>query len=295
MDPSGRVMTHNDPSPEMRPAAGHASTPIDVVGASALAGGFVALVLAVVPAPWFVCIAAAGVALVVSMAALSRSATRGGAVGACGLVGTGTSIVAVLITIAMVKFFPDPVTPPVYAQPHDNGYVYENEDYVEQPAVTSPPASPVQLRAWTVTATSSAPDGVDDDDNVVSFAAENVIDGDTATAWRTPGSGIGETLTFTFDSPVHLTSVGVVAGYNKVDQASNVDRFLQNRRLREARFAFADVATVDWSYADDREMQRNPVDVEVTTVTMTVLASTEKAERDFTAVSEVEFYGWVVQ
>ncbi len=293
-------MTLNDPSSETRPVPENPSASIDALAASALGGGFLALVLAVVPAPWFVCIAAAGVVFVVSMASLSRSTTQGGTAGACGLVGVGTSAVAVLITLAMVKFFPEPAVPPSYAQPPDDGYVAPDDGYFEEPVPEQEPEptstpSTVQLRAWSVSASSSAPNGKDDDDNVVTFAAENVIDGDLTTAWRTPGSGVGETLTFTFDQPVHLTSVGLVPGYNKIDQSSDTDRFLQNRRLREARFAFGDVATVDWSYADSREKQSNAVDVETSTVTMTVLASTEEAERDFTAVSEVEFYGWVVQ
>jgi hypothetical protein len=259
-----------------------------VLGGVAVSGGLIVLILAVLPLPLpLVTVAVAALVCLTSINALSRGATYGGATAAAGLIGTTLSIVSLVIAGTFALNAPDkvdetPVTPPV-----DTSIGEETGETPVDPEV-------VRLQPDSVTATSSADSSEDANGKVVTFVADNVVDQDLATAWRTPGTGAGASLTFTFTQPVHLKSVGMVPGYAKVDAASGVDRFTENRRVEQARFDFGNGIVNEWAFLDSRDVQSNAVDVEVSSVTITVLASTKKADRDFTAISEVEFYGWVV-
>nr|WP_296072537.1 hypothetical protein [uncultured Actinoplanes sp.] len=161
------------------------------------------------------------------------------------------------------------------------------------PPAERPAKSPVPLQPATVDASSSADSSRDDAGNVVTFVPQNVVDGDISTAWRVPGRGVGESLTFTFPRPVHLTAVGVVPGYAKIDANSGVNRFLQNRRVLQARLSFDDEA-VDVRFADEPTVQQADVDVDTTVVEVTILASSPQTSRNFAAISEVTFDGWVI-
>ena len=113
------------------------------------------------------------------------------------------------------------------------------------------------------------------DGTPISFSPQNVLDHNPATAWRCE-TGSAQTLTFTFPSPVHLTSVGLIGGYVKVDSLTGVDRFEQNARVRQVQWGFSDgtnSSTVTQNLADARSMQTTAVDVVATTVTMTVTAT----------------------
>ena len=85
--------------------------------------------------------------------------------------------------------------------------------------------------------------------------------------------GNRQTLTFTFDGPTHLTSVGLIGGYVKVDPLTGVDRFPQNRRVKQVRWTFSDGSTVVQDLADSRSMQTINVDVTTTSATMEILAT----------------------
>jgi hypothetical protein len=89
----------------------------------------------------------------------------------------------------------------------------------------------------TATASATTPDSVDAAGSPISYSAGNITDGDAQTAWRAEGDGRGVTLTLTLPSPVHLTRVGLIPGYAKVDPSNGVDRFPENRRVREGPLA----------------------------------------------------------
>jgi hypothetical protein len=161
------------------------------------------------------------------------------------------------------------------------------------PPAQRPAKTPQPLHVATVDASSSADPSRDDSGNVVTFVPQNVVDGDVSTAWRVPGGGVGESLTFTFPGPVHLTAVGLVPGYAKIDGSSGVDRFVQNRRVVQARFSF-DGEAVAIRYADQPTLQAAKVDVDATGVEVTILESSAPTSRDFTAISEVTFEGWAI-
>ncbi len=126
------------------------------------------------------------------------------------------------------------------------------------------------------------------------FAPGNVLDHNPATAWRCEAPATGQRLTFTFDAPTHLTSVGLIGGYVKVDPLTGVDRFVQNHRVRQVRWTFSDGSTVTQDLADSRNMQTIPVDVTTTTATLEILATYPpggEAPRDMVPIAEVQFIG----
>jgi hypothetical protein len=145
-----------------------------------------------------------------------------------------------------------------------------------------------------VRASSWANPSQDNSGDVVTFVPQNVVDGDASTAWRVPGQGVGETLTFTFARPVHLTRIGLIPGYAKVDASTGVNRFLQNRRVVQARFSF-DSEAVDIRYDDEPTLQWAKVDADTAVVEVTIQSATPRTSRNFTAVSEVAFEGWAIE
>jgi hypothetical protein len=143
-------------------------------------------------------------------------------------------------------------------------------------------------------ASSTADPGVDAAGSQVSYEITNIADGDNETAWRTPGDGIGETVTLEWDREVHLTGISMVPGYDKVDPGDGADRFLQNRRVLAVEYRFSDGSTARQTFEDSRERQGIAVDVATTSVEVVILDTTDAPDRDFTAISEISFRGWEV-
>jgi hypothetical protein len=69
-----------------------------------------------------------------------------------------------------------------------------------------------------------------------------------ATAWRCPGSAVGQQLVYDFGRSVTLTAVGLVPGYAEVDPMDGTDRFAESRT----------VTAVKWRF-DDRRMHRQTI------------------------------------
>ena len=125
------------------------------------------------------------------------------------------------------------------------------------------------------------------------FAPGNVLDHNPATAWRCDVAA-AKSLTFTFDGPTHLTSVGLIGGYVKVDPLTGVDRFTQNHRVRQVRWTFDDGTAVTQDLADSRNMQSIDVDVTASSVTLKITATYPpggELPRDMVPVAEVQFVG----
>jgi hypothetical protein len=144
----------------------------------------------------------------------------------------------------------------------------------------------------TASASSTAPDNVDAAGNPVSYSAANMVDGDPQTAWRSPGDGRGETVTLSLPSAAHLTRVGLIPGYAKVDPSNGIDRFPENRRVREVRWRFDDGTTVEQRFSDSPSMQWTAVDATTSSVTIELLSSRPgDPEHDYLPISEVSIVG----
>lgn len=159
-----------------------------------------------------------------------------------------------------------------------------NDNGGEQPA-----SGPLQSNG--IAASSTAAQGVDAAGNPVSYDAQNAIDGDPTTTWRTDGDGTGESLTLTFDQPIHVTQVGLIPGYAKVDPTDNTDRFFENRRVLSVEYSFDD-GTATQSFEEAPELQSIDVDSVTQSITITITSTSEHGGRDFTPISEVEVQGF---
>ena len=83
------------------------------------------------------------------------------------------------------------------------GVVYLGSRDRRPAAQESPSGAPPQLirEGVQVIASDTAPSSTDAAGNVVTYVPANVIDGDVDTAWRTPGDGLGESVTLILTTP----------------------------------------------------------------------------------------------
>ena len=88
------------------------------------------------------------------------------------------------------------------------------------------------------------------------------------------------------------TAIGLLPGYAKVDPVSGTDRFPQNRRVTTATYHLDGSPPVAVRFTDAPDLQWIEVDTETTAVVVEITGTTDAAERDDTAVSEVQFTGW---
>jgi hypothetical protein len=155
-------------------------------------------------------------------------------------------------------------------------------------------AQPQPLTPVDVTASATAGPSRDDAGTPVTYEASHVTDGKAKTAWRVPGNGVGRTLTFRFRGKVHLSRIGLILGYAKLDPLTGVSRFWENRRVLSVTYALDGRAPVGVRFRDSAEMQWFGVNADATTVVIRLTSSTKKSKRDFTAISEVRFAGWPI-
>lgn len=155
----------------------------------------------------------------------------------------------------------------------------------------------VQELSASVSASSTATPGTESTEagrRQVVYDADNVLDGVLATAWRTPGDGRGEALTFVLDGERLVTRVGLVPGYAKDDPATKEDRFLQNRRITAVRWVFDGGASYEQVIEQPSRtmaVETLPEPVRTTAVRLEIAETTEAPARDNTAISEVLLEG----
>lgn len=254
-------------------------------------GGVFTLAVATTPFPYWPIVIIVGVAmLALGLYVLSRGMARGGRMAAHGVSGTVTSALGTALALFFFVTAPDTEPGPQAGLPAPV-YTDAGDGYTTL-ATEEPTPAPGPLAPERVSASSTAPDSTDAAGRTVTFAAAGLTDREWTTAWRTAGPAINETLTFGFARPVHLTSLGLVPGYAKSDPSSGVDRFRENRRVTGVVYTFSDGSTQSQDFRDEPSMQSITVQVETTSVTITITGSSDDFKRDFTAISEVEFTGW---
>lgn len=154
--------------------------------------------------------------------------------------------------------------------------------------------SPVELAGDAqASASATAPDNVDGAGNQTSYEVDNLLDDDPSTAWRVKGNGRGVTITLTLPGPAHVTEVGLIPGYAKIDPASGADRFTQERRISRVRWRFDDQTSVAQELVDAPELQRTTVDVDTTSVVLEIVRTGAPGDPDFdyTAISDISLTG----
>lgn len=150
-----------------------------------------------------------------------------------------------------------------------------------------------QILPVKVSASAHAPPGFDSQGNRTTFEPQNAVDSQDATAWRVPGSGIGDFILLEFAAPTLVSSIGLIPGYAKTDPYDGTDRFSQNRRVRQVVIEFSDGAIARATFDDKREMQYKTlsVPIETTFIRITIAETTDHGGRDFAAISEIVVIG----
>ncbi|HET6152375.1 MAG TPA: hypothetical protein VFE15_05420 [Marmoricola sp.] len=142
----------------------------------------------------------------------------------------------------------------------------------------------------TMTASCTAPPGVDSAGHPVDYEARNAVDGDSTTAWRCDGSGVGTTLTITLPSRTEVAEVGLIPGYAKTDPTSGDDRYAENNRITEVRWTLSDGVIVEQKLdgsPTDRDVQLLRVPATATSTISLQIVAVRHGSRDTTAISEV--------
>jgi hypothetical protein len=159
------------------------------------------------------------------------------------------------------------------------------------PGATTTPPAPALLKA-TVAASAQTGPAQNGCGQTTNYDPANVQDAQPSTAWRTLGDGTGQTLQLTLAAPTHLTQVGLIPGYDKIDDCTSADRFAQMRKVTSVRWTFSDGSKVDQPFTADRTMQSLPVDVVTNAVTVEILGTTPPGDLDYTPISEIALVGY---
>ncbi len=154
----------------------------------------------------------------------------------------------------------------------------------------------VALSATTVRASCVAPSIRDGQGGVISYEADHVLDPSVDTAWRCNGSGVGQSLTFSFAAGVELAGVGIVNG--NLGQVKGQSQYMSTRRI----------TAVTWTLPTGEHFTQNlsensPVSQQVLIpptrvngpLTLTITASTAEPKSqpgatDAVMISQVTFY-----
>jgi Protein kinase domain len=160
-------------------------------------------------------------------------------------------------------------------------------------AQESPSGAPPQLMrvGVQVTATDTAPSSTDAAGNVVTYVPANVIDGDVETAWRTPGDGLGQSVTLIFDNPINIVRIGLIPGYAKTDPQTGVDRFRQNRIIESVAYQVPGLPSTTKAFRPLPVPQFTQLRVTTSRITVEILGTSAPGGLDYTAISEIYVYG----
>lgn len=132
----------------------------------------------------------------------------------------------------------------------------------------------------------------------ITYVAQNMLDGDPATCWRTPGDAGGREIVLRLPSATTLVEVGLINGYAKTSKADGrtYDWYHGNRRVLSVEWIFDDGTRLTQDLRDTRSLQRLDVEgVKTTTVRLRLLSvsppGTGPAGKDNTAISEISLLG----
>lgn len=159
-------------------------------------------------------------------------------------------------------------------------------------STTTPvPQAPQPLVPISAEATSVAEPAQNGCGQSTSYDAAQLLDGDPSTAWRAVGSGKGIKITLTLKAAKRITEVGLIPGYDKTDQCTGIDRFVQMRRIKKVRWSFDDNTSIEQTFTDERSSQAIAVTAVSTHIFLEILETSAQRELDYTAISDVRVAG----
>ncbi len=149
--------------------------------------------------------------------------------------------------------------------------------------VTTAEAAPIEVA--TVSATSTYPEEAG-----VSYNPQNAIDGKQSTVWvegDTNGSGLGESVQFTFESSTKVQSFRIWSG-----NYYSYDFWQRHNRIKEIEVEFSDGSTQKYTLKDEMvpQMVQLETPVETSTVRIEVKSVYRGSTFTDTVISEVIFY-----
>lgn len=159
------------------------------------------------------------------------------------------------------------------------------------PTTTLVPQPPKPLVPISASATSFADAAQNGCGESTSYEPSQLLDNDPSTAWRTVGDGRNVKITLSFAEAHRFTEVGLIPGYDKTDQCTGIDRFVQMRRIKKVRWTFDDGTTVEQLFTDERSSQAIAVQAVSTRVVVEILQTTTQRELDYTAISDIQLVG----
>jgi len=157
--------------------------------------------------------------------------------------------------------------------------------------VTKPPAPVPAVKAVQILAGRPTPPAQNACKQVDRFDATNLQDGDFSTAWRVKGAAVGQQVRLRLSGPTHVTQVGLVPGWAKVDGCDGADLFRQLRTVARVRWVFDGGKSIEQALTAAPDLQLQAVDVVTRNVTMQILATNQPNGTNMTAISEIELGG----
>jgi hypothetical protein len=122
----------------------------------------------------------------------------------------------------------------------------------------------------------------------ITYVAANTLDGKPETAWNSDGDGTGATLTYTFAGQVHLRTITMLDGYQKISKSAG-DLWSANARVKQVSVT-SDAGNWTWDLNDTKAAQTFTQDLGTTSsVKLKIVSLYPGAKYRDTAISEVSF------
>lgn len=120
------------------------------------------------------------------------------------------------------------------------------------------------------------------------YKAENLVDGNTTTAWveGADGAGIGEWVKFGFDTPKNIKAIKILAGYAKTEKV-----YMTNNRVKKLKIIFSDERYQIADLKDVNNFQRILIDRDSPTkfIKLEILEVYKGSKFNDTCISEIDF------
>ncbi|MFQ5854735.1 MAG: discoidin domain-containing protein [Anaerolineae bacterium] len=158
----------------------------------------------------------------------------------------------------------------------------------------APTPAVVTMVPASATASSEPACSQDSQGNPVCYPASNVIDGETATAWR-ESLLKNPWIEVELDQAMLVTQIAIVGGYAKIDPFDGSDRWRQNYRPRRVRVYLDDMEEGVHELSDVREWQEIEVQaLPARRVRLVIIDSYPPLEgaRPYVAISEINVIGY---
>ena len=144
-----------------------------------------------------------------------------------------------------------------------------------------------RLRRYEVKITSSSFLGSDDKENPYLYCPDNVMDGDSITAWveGVEGEGVNEWIRFEFDSTMTISHIDILAGYFKSRRL-----FSENNRIAKIEMIFSDSTGMEFLLEDKMGWQTYELNKETDSIKIIIKDVYRGSKYNDTCISEIKIW-----